>query len=163
MARLVRATVLMRVPRTIRAMTPLPLHELPVQEPERRKRAPGARQLGSFDRPDVVAGGRLAGCTKEMFVGPYLLLAPGFIRHRRDVIGEDLGHARGAPHGRDHRPKRVVARGVQADWFNHTGKLTWIFAEIKREQRTNPAVRRKKGGVAGGLATPPKGGHAMCA
>ena len=37
------------------------LNELTVQEPQRRQRAPGARQFGALDRTDVIARGGLPG------------------------------------------------------------------------------------------------------
>lgn len=108
------------------------LHHLPVQEPECRQWPPCSRQFGASDGPNMVAGHRLASSSQEIRVSPDLLLTPGLVRQRRDMVGENLGHPRGAAHGGDDRPKRIVARGVQADGFNHDGRLARIDTEIKR-------------------------------
>ena len=79
-----------------------------------------------------------------MLVGPNLLLAPCLVSERRDPIGKDFGHPSGATHGCDDRPKRVIARGAQADRFNHRRKLTRLLAKIKRRMRTKNVSGEEK-------------------
>ncbi len=119
--------------------TPQALNKLPVQKPQCGKRAPGARQFGPLDRSDMVAGRWLPRGPQEILVGSHLLFAPRLVSQRRNMIGEYLGDPRGAAHGGNDRPKRVVARSVQADRFNHGGKLNRLRCKIKHQSTTKPA------------------------
>ena len=89
----------------------------------------------------MVAWRWLSRATKEILVGAYLLLPPRFVGQRRHMIGKDLGDPRGTAHRRNNRPKRVVARSVEADGFNHVRKLSRFGAKIKRQK--SPVEQKK--------------------
>jgi hypothetical protein len=113
--------------------SPTFLNHLPVEEAQRRQRSPGTRQFGAVDRPDFVAWCRLPGGPQEVRVSPNLLFAPRLVSQSSEPIGKDLSHASGAAQGRDDSPKRVIARRIQADRFNHPARLTRLLAKIKRD------------------------------
>lgn len=92
----------------------------------------------------MIAWRRLRGGPEEVGISADLLLAPRFIRQGGDAIGKYLGHSSGPAHGGDNRPKRIVARGVQADGFNHAGKLARFLAKIKRQSEAKAAAREKR-------------------
>ena len=101
------------------------LHQLALQEAQRRQGAPRSRQIGAPDRLHRIEWRRLAGVPQEVGVVIYLLFAPGLVSQGFEAAGKDRGHARGAPDGRDDRPKLVVAIVVQTDGLNH-GMESWL-------------------------------------
>ncbi len=120
------------------------LHEFSVQEPKRGQWTPGARQFGPLDRPDRITGSGLARRSQEILVRPDLLLTPCLVGQRGEVIGKNLRHPRGAAHGSNDRPKRIIARRVQADRFNHPAKLTRLIVKIKAPPRQKNATQKKR-------------------